>query len=86
MTTALTGRSVCCTACGGDNTDPRYRACTTCRASWRANYVRKTADRKSYDVLLTALQAIAAGNGCYGAQAGEYKQIARLALAKVGQS
>lgn len=36
----------------------------------------------AHDDLVHALQAIANGDGIYGAQANEYKQIARAALAK----
>jgi len=39
----------------------------------------------SHDDLLAALEKIAAGDGYYGAQAREYKEIARSALAKINK-
>lgn len=39
---------------------------------------------RDFDKLVTALRSIAVGEGIYGQQAHEYKQIARKALADVG--
>lgn len=74
--------SVCANCCN-DKPSDGFKCCEACRAEWRSARPRKTVDRKHFDVLLNALNAIAIGAGVYGAQAGEYKQIAREAISKV---